>query len=130
GKTFAYFGPNSGTSPLPIYLAHFSGTNYNLGGNCDSAAARAAMYGSGNFPNDNFINALSQFNPQPFTPAGTNSDTGLRGSSTLRNNMLLAGLPANFWIAHPDVSNATLTGNGGLTDFNSLPGRVPPPQVG
>jgi|RhiMethySRZTD1v2_1073278.scaffolds.fasta_scaffold20695_2 hypothetical protein len=120
GKTFAYFGPNSGTSPLPIYLAHFSATNVGLGGNCDSAAACATMYSNSNFANDNFINALSQFNPQPFTPAGTNSDTGLRGSATLRNNMLLAGLPANFWIANPDVSSANVTGNGGFTDFNGL----------
>ena len=120
GKTFAYFGPNSGTSPLPIYLAHFSGTNYSLGGNCDTAAACATMYSSGNFGNDDFINALSQFNPNPFTPAGTNSSSGLRGSATLRNNMLLAGLPANFWIANPDVSSANVTGNGGFTDFNGM----------
>jgi hypothetical protein len=120
GETFAYFGPGTGTSPLPIYLAHFSGTNIALGGQCASIAACETMYSSGSFESDDFINALSRFNPTPFTPAGTNSSTGLRGSATRRANALNAGLPANFWIANPDVSNANVTGNGGFTNFNGL----------
>jgi hypothetical protein len=119
GKTFAYFGPNTGTSPLPIYLAHFSGTNVALGGNCDSIAACQTMYNSGSFASDDFINALSRFGANPFTPAGT-GNSGLRGNATRRSNALNAGLPSNFWIANPDVSTANVTGNGGFTDFNGL----------
>jgi hypothetical protein len=120
GQTFAYFGPGTGTSPLPIYLAHFSGTSFSLGGECASIAACQTMYSSSSFTSDDFVNALSRFNPSPFTPGGTNSNTGLRGSAGRRTNALNAGLPANFWIANPDVSNANVTGNGGFTDFDGL----------
>ena len=120
GKTFAYFGPGTNTSPLPIYLAHFSGTNVALGGNCNSVAECQTLYSRSEWTSDNFINALSRFGANPFTPAGTNSDTGLRGSSTRRSNALTAGLPSNFWIANPDVSTANVTGNGGFTDFNGM----------
>ena len=120
GETFAYFGPGTGTSPLPIYLAHFSGTNIGLGGQCGSIAACETMYSSGSFESDDFINPLSRFGANPFTPAGTNSSSGLRGSATRRSNAVNAGLPVNFWIANPDVNNANVTGNGGFTNFNGL----------
>ena len=32
GQTFAYIGPGTGTSPLPIYLAYFSGDADRAGG--------------------------------------------------------------------------------------------------
>ncbi|HYN09561.1 MAG TPA: carboxypeptidase-like regulatory domain-containing protein [Vicinamibacterales bacterium] len=120
GTNFAYYGPGTGTSPLPIYLAHFSGTSVALGGECASIAACTTMYSSSNFGSDDFVNALSRFNPNPFTPAGTNSNTGLRGSAGRRTSALNAGLPANFWIANPDVNNANVTGNGGFTDFDGM----------
>ena len=122
GETFAYFGPGTGTAPLPIYLAHFSGTNVGLRGECGSIAACETMYSSGSFESDDFLNALSRFGPNPFTPAGTNANTGLRGSAGRRTNALNAGLPANFWVANPDIGtqNANVTGNGGFTNFNGV----------
>ncbi len=78
------------------------------------------MYSSSSFTSDDFVNPLSRFGANPFTPAGTNSTSGLRGSATRRSNAVNAGLPVNFWIANPDVSNANVTGNGGFTNFNGL----------
>ena len=112
GNTFKYAGPGTGTSPLPIYLAYFSGTPA-------SQAGDASKYTSTNFGSSNYYNALAILNPNPFTPAGTSSTTGLQGSSTFRANALAAGLPANFFLANPDMlGGANITGNGGYTKYN------------
>ena len=112
GATFAYTGI-PGTSPLPIYLAYFSG----VGG---AAANNPASYTSALFTNSNFVNPLNMWNPNPFTPASTNANAGLYGDATRRQNALNAGLPANFFVANPDkLGGAVMTGNGGKTHYNS-----------
>jgi hypothetical protein len=112
--SFAYRGAGTGTVPLPIYLAFFSGTPIAQAGN-------AAAYTSGNFTSNNFINPLAQFNPNPFTPAGTNANTSLAGNPTRQANAIKAGLPANFFRANPDaLGGANVTGNGGYTKYNSM----------
>ena len=118
GNTFAYFGPGTGTNPLPIYLAHFSGIN-------PSRASDASLYTSANFRNSTFYNPLTMRNPNPYASsntagaAGNNVNNGLFGNPTFKANMLAAGLPANFWVANPDVLNANIVGNGGRTYYNS-----------
>jgi len=114
GATFRYFGAGTGTVPLPIYLAHFSGVPMSQAGN-------AALYTSTLFSNINFVNPLARFNPNPFAPASTSSTAGLYGTPTLRANALAAGLPLNFWVANPDkLGGAIMTGNGGKTHYNSM----------
>jgi len=121
GESFAYFGPGTGTSPLPIYLAYLRGTPLSQGGNCADAAACASLYPSGTFTNTNFVNPLSRFNPNPFTPAGTNSSSGLQGTATQRANAVAAGLPRNFFLANPDmIGGANVTGHGDFTTFKGM----------
>ena len=113
GATFAYTGI-PGTSPLPIYLAHFTGQPASQAGN-------TAAYNSTLFSNANFVNPLAVFNPNPVLPASTSSTQGLFGTPGLRANALAAGLPANFWVANPDkLGGAIITGNGGKTYYNSM----------
>ena len=113
GATFAYTGI-PGTSPLPIYLAYFSGTPA-------SQAGDTSKYTSSNWSNSNFVNPLAYYNSNPFTPAGTNSNTGLSGDPARRAFAAAAGLPANLFIANPDLQGgANVTGNGGFTRYNSL----------
>src|SRR5262245_29514103 len=80
--TFKYAGPNSGTSPLPITLAYFSGNTALTGGpnNKDS-------YTSTLFTNTTFVNPLAVNNAAPFTFAQS-----LYNSGPQRNNALAAGL--------------------------------------
>ncbi len=114
GGTFKYFGAGTGTSPLPIYQAYFSGTTAANAGN-------AALYTSANYANNTFLNRLAKFNPCPFCAAG---DLG-GSASTLRGNALTAGLPANFFFTNPDyLGGANITGNGGFTRFNSIQAEV------
>lgn len=109
GGTFRYFGAGTGTSPLPIFLAYFSGVS-------SANAGDAARYTSALFTNATFLNPLARFNPNPF-----NFGSALDSDATRRANALAAGLPANFLRANPDkLGGAIVTGQGDYTNFNSL----------
>ena len=56
--SFAYRGPGTGTTPLPIYLAYFQGLNA-------SQAAAAASYTSANFRNSAWTGHLGYYEPDP-----------------------------------------------------------------
>jgi len=113
GNTFAYTGA-PGTSPLPIYLAYLNGVG----------AAQANVptnYTGASWTSTNFTNPLAINNPNPFTPAGTNANTGLDGDSNRRANAANAGLAPNFFRVNPDLQGgANMTGNGGYTRYDSL----------
>jgi hypothetical protein len=107
GGNFRYYGPGTGTSPLPIMLAYFSGS---------TDASNAARYNSSLFANATFLNPLARYNPNPFTWADA-----LDADATRRANALAAGLPANFLIANPDkLGGANVTGHGDFANFNSV----------
>lgn len=109
GSNFRYFGPGTGTSPLPIFLAYFSGQPAANAGN-------PALYSSSLFANSTFINPLAAMNPQPGTAANA-----LDADAARRQNALNAGLPANFLVANPHLlGGANLTGNGGKTHYHSV----------
>jgi Carboxypeptidase regulatory-like domain/TonB dependent receptor/TonB-dependent Receptor Plug Domain len=106
---FRYRGPGTGTSPLPIFLAYFSGVS-------SANAGNAALYSSTLFTNATFLNPLSRHNPNPFT-----FGNALDNDATRRANALAAGLPANFLRANPDkLGGAVVGGYGDFTNFNSL----------
>jgi hypothetical protein len=110
GRTgsFAYFGPGTGTSPLPIYLAYLTGkTNYN-----DSAAYTG---GTDTFANTTFAGRLAAPNPSP-TGAGGDLD----GNTTRRTNAANAGYPANFFVLNPAVGAANVTDSGAFSDYHAL----------
>ena len=68
-----------------------------------------------------WTNALAVRNPAPYTPAGTNANTGLDGDATRRANAAAAGLPVNYFRANPDLmGGANLTTNTGLTRYDSM----------
>jgi len=119
GSTFAYMGPGTGTNPLPIFLAHFNAL-------AASNAGNAAAYSGTNWTNSTNLGFLAMMNPNPwgFASVGT---SGLVGNATFRNNALAAGLPANFFVANPDLigssvagGSANLTQNGGGTRAHSM----------
>jgi hypothetical protein len=121
GATFAYTGA-PGTSPLPIFLAYLNGLNA-------SRAGDPAAYTAANWTNGTFINYLAAQNPNPIGFMCNNANgcttatltNGFLGNTTFRNNAAAAGLPANFFVANPDVlGGANLTTNVGGTRYNSM----------
>jgi len=106
---FRYRGPGTGTNPLPITLAYFSGLP-------SSAAGTAANYSSTLFTNATFVNPLARFSPNPFSYGNALDSDAVR-----RTNALTAGLPANLLRANPDkLGGANVTGHGGFSNFNSV----------
>jgi hypothetical protein len=117
GATFAYTG--AGTSPLPIFLAHFNAQGAANAGN-------TAAYTGANWTSAANLGFLAARNPNPwgFATAGA---SGLIGSATFRANAITAGLPANFFVANPDLLGtgnttgaAQLVTNSGGTRAHSM----------
>ena len=107
GNNFRYAGPNTGTSPLPIYLAYFGGS---------TAAATPGAYSSPLFQDNTFVTQLARFLPQPYAAANA-----LDADATRRANATRAGLPANFLVANPDLlGGADLTESDEKTKYHGL----------
>jgi hypothetical protein len=106
--TFAYRGAGTGTSPLPTYLAYFSGVN-------PGNAGDAALYTSSNFRNSAWTGHLGAYEPDPADAAND-----LHASATFRANALRAGLPANFFVMNPAVDEANITRSLAGTRYNSV----------
>jgi hypothetical protein len=107
--SFAYYGPGSGTSPLPIFLAYFNGV-------ARSGADNAAAYTSTNFRNSTFVNTLARFAPHPYWAANN-----LDADAASRSRALAAGLPANFLVTNPHLlGGAVIVENQSSTMYNSM----------
>jgi len=89
GNTFAYFGANTGTQPLPIILSFLSGVPAAQAGN-------AALYTSAQFRSAARLATLSPNNPTPLGLANTLNQAFLP-------NAIAAGRPANFFVVNPDL---------------------------
>ena len=112
GNTFAYTGA-PGTSPLPTFAAFFERVPA-------SQANDPTKYASTQWANTTNLGFLAAMNPNPFGFASTNTTTGLIGNSTFRNNAIAAGVPANYFIANPDVFGP-VTGTGAFSGATRVP---------
>jgi Carboxypeptidase regulatory-like domain/TonB dependent receptor/TonB-dependent Receptor Plug Domain len=104
--SFAYFGPNSGTSPLPIYLAYLNGSR-------DHGTPGA--YSGSSWTNTAITEDLVRTNPSPVDSAA-DLDDNLTRRTAARN----AGLPANFFIPNPDIDDVNVTDSGAFSDYHAL----------
>jgi hypothetical protein len=107
GSTFKYAGAGTGTSPLPITLAYFSGLPA-------AQAGDATKYTSSLFSNSTYVNTLAVYNPTPFSFVSS-----LTGNATQRASALAAGLPSNLFLVNPDKSRANLLTNFGGSTYNA-----------
>jgi hypothetical protein len=84
-------------------------------------ASDQSRYTGNSWTNSNFVNPLGIHTSAPFTPAGTNANSGLAGDPTRQANSIAAGLPANFFRVNPDMlGGANATGNRGFSKYNSV----------
>jgi hypothetical protein len=100
---FAYRGPGTNTSPLPIMMSYF-----NTPANYDPS--NPARYTAANFNNSTLVAALSRNAPNIFTFNGTSFEN----SAARRTNALNNGRPENFFYVNP-----TTGVNGSFTVDNS-----------
>jgi hypothetical protein len=110
GNNFKYYGTGTGTSPLPITLAYFSGFPA-------SQAGDASKYTSSNFTSTTWVNTLAQYSLNPSSYA-----SNLWSDATRRAQALAAGLPANEFVVNPTVSSggAYIQTNGGFNTYDSM----------
>jgi hypothetical protein len=106
GGSFAYFGPGTGTNPLPIYLAYLNGSRN---------ATTASAYSGSNWTNTTFAGRLVATNPSPTGAAGD-----LDGNATRRGNAATAGLASNFFVPNPHASSVNVTDSGAYSDYHAL----------
>ena len=106
--SFAYFGPGTGTNPLPTYLAY-------LNGRTDATNAAAYTGGTGTWANTAITQDLVRTNPSP-----ANSATDLDGDLTRRNFALAAGRPANHFVVNPHANAVNVTDSGAYSDYHAL----------
>jgi hypothetical protein len=110
--SFGYRGAGTGTSPLPIYLAHFTGLGAGQAGN-------AANYTNTNFTNTTFVGRLNRYEP---SVTGARDD--LFTSAQFRANMATAGLASNFWVMNPLIGDANVRTSASSTKYNALQTEV------
>jgi hypothetical protein len=106
-RGFAYTGL-PGTSPLPIYLAYFSGLP-------SSRAADPTAYTSTLFSNTAWTTHLGVYEPDPQDAAND-----LHGNTTFRQNAINAGRPSNFFVMNPAVAATNIVRSVGGTRYDSL----------
>ena len=123
--SFAYFGPGSGTSPMPIYLAYLNGRR-----DADNPAAYtggAATWTNPTIaqrfvftnPNPNFVSATT-VSASNATIRNANAAGDLDNNLTFRNNALAAGLPANFFVVNPHADSVNVTDSGAFSSYHAL----------
>jgi len=106
GSNFKYWGPGTGTSPLPTYLAFFTGLP-------SSAATDPASYlTSGGLSGNNFATSAYVTQLAIYNPSATGAASSLFGNATQRTLALQAGLPANIFVVNPGLGSggAWITG--------------------
>jgi Carboxypeptidase regulatory-like domain len=111
GNTFAYFGPGTGTSPLPILVGAFSSVPAAQAGN-------PALYTSAQFSAAANVATLAATNPNPLGLAGTLSNV----LNPFAARLTAAGYPANIFLVNPDAQfgGAFITDNGQQTWYDGM----------
>ncbi|MDQ3711138.1 MAG: TonB-dependent receptor [Acidobacteriota bacterium] len=100
GATFAYAGPGTGTSPLPILLSYFNPPATNL-------PNVAASYLPANFANTTLVSQLSRNAPNII---GFGSGTNFLDNATRRANGIANGRPSNFFYVNPTTAPTNIGG--------------------
>jgi hypothetical protein len=112
--SFAYFGPGTGTSPMPIYLAYLNGRR-------DADNPSAYTGGTATWTNPTLAQRLVFTNPVPNgVSSGNNAANDLDGNLTFRNNALAAGLPANFFVVNPHIDDVNITDSGAFSSYHAM----------
>jgi len=114
GLNFRYFGPGTGTVPLPILVGYFAGLPVNNPAN----AANPANYSSSLFANSTFTTAL---NPLGASTGAGRCCAGFAGTIASTTNESLfnptriaAGIPYNFFVVNPGKRGGAFLMQNGL----------------
>jgi Carboxypeptidase regulatory-like domain len=107
---FAYFGPGTGTSPLPITLGYFQGLS-------GATVNNPLSYTAANFRSSTFYNTMNPLNPAPLTFGNNLSSTAFDN----RRNGPNALFPVNHFLVNPGKrGGAFIVDNSGESFYDAL----------
>jgi len=113
-NNFGYYGPGTGTFPLPLFLAYFAGLSG--AANINNPANYNATFA--NFRSTTYTNGMTASSFGALGIAGTlnNPNNGLTG------NAITAGQPANLFIVNPQMAlnGSFLVNNDGKTWYDAV----------
>ena len=119
GTNIRYFGPGTGTAPLPILFAYFTGQPRANAANCTNLATCGTLYNNALFANTTILAPLSIQSPSVLGLA--NILAGSANDSLFRPNRTAAGIPANFFRVNPDkLGGAFVVTNTGRSWYDAL----------
>lgn len=108
--SIAYFGPGTGTNPLPTYLAYLNGRT-----DAGNPAAYASISGSNPWTGTTLAGRHVLASPSPIGAAGD-----LDGDADRRARALQAGIVANFFVPNPHLDDVNVTDSGAYSDYHAL----------
>ncbi|HVS83706.1 MAG TPA: TonB-dependent receptor [Pyrinomonadaceae bacterium] len=123
---FAYFGPGTGTFPLPFTLGYFYGAGLGTMASPFYDPSNPAQYTNSFFRNGSFTGALASTNSAPLTFAGllNNPLNGLTGNAAAANGSVLGlnKFPSNLFIVNPQmaINGSFLVNNDGKTWYDAF----------
>jgi hypothetical protein len=107
---FAYFGPGTGTSPLPITIGYFQGLT-------GAATGVASNYTNANFRTATYYNTMNPLNPTPLTYGANLSSTSFDNRRTGAG----AIFPYNHFLVNPGKrGGAFLVDNSGQSWYDAF----------
>jgi Carboxypeptidase regulatory-like domain/TonB dependent receptor len=118
GANFRYFGPNTGTAPLPVIFGLITGQPTTNAGNCNSVATCNTLYSNALFANTVFTNQLAANAPSAIGFA----NVFIANPATFpASRFTSAGVPRNFFIVNPDARGGVFTvDNSGASWYDGM----------
>lgn len=111
---FAYFGPGTGTSPLPVTLGYFQGLTA-------AAAADPTNYTSANFRSNTYYNTMNPLNPAPLTFGSNLSSTSFDNRRTCTTAGCTPLFPYNHFLVNAGKrGGAFVVDNSGETSYDAI----------
>ena len=130
GVNFRYFGPGTGTSPLPITLGYFQGRTVTIGGVPTAIDPNnPAHYTSGNFASATFFNTMNPLDPRPLSFGSLLAGTAFESRRTplgqacfgIANCVGTGQFPLNHFLVNPTKrGDPFLVDNSGKTWYNAV----------
>lgn len=130
GVNFRYFGPGSGTSPLPISLGYFQGRTITIN-NVTSAIDpnNPAHYSNANFASATFFNTMNPLDPRPLSFGQLLAGTAFESRRTplgqacfgIANCVGTGQFPLNHFLVNPTKrGDPFLVNNSGLSWYDAV----------
>ena len=130
GTNFRFFGPGTGTSPLPITLGYFQGRTISIGGVTSPINPNnPAHYSNANFASATFFNTMNPLDPRPVTFGSLLAGTAFESRRTplgqacfgIANCVGTGQFPLNHFLVNPTKrGDPFLVNNGGKSWYDAV----------